>query len=308
MKDLKNLVSSSLKTNLDEFLQLTDYVVDLLRTESGHVGNLRITGRLVEMSPEGNATIIGDLHGDLNSLAQILKTRDFLKKAQRGDQSLLIFLGDYGDRGIYSPEVYYVVLKLKKLFPERVILMRGNHEGPHDILAYPHDLPEHLNRKFGEHSQDIYMKLRELFDQLYNAVLISERCILLHGGAPSQATTIDDLAYAHKKHPHETHLEEILWNDPEEDIRGTYPSPRGAGKLFGEDITAKLLKMLNVKLMIRGHEPSENGFKINHSGKILTLFSRTGPPYFNRRGAYLQLNLSEKIESAEGLKGFIKFL
>jgi len=302
------LLKEAMKVGPNEFLQLVKDVTHLLNNEKGQVGKLQVTGKLINVPPEVEAIIVGDIHGDLQSLAHILKSSDFVRKASRNEEVLTIFLGDYGDRSPYSPEVYYVVLKLKKLFPERVILMRGNHEGPYDILAYPHDLPEHLDRKFGEHSQDIYMKLRKLFDQLYNAVLISERCILLHGGAPSQATTIDDLAYAHKKHPHETHLEEILWNDPEEGIRGTYPSPRGAGKLFGEDITAKLLKMLNVNLMIRGHEPSEKGFKINHSGKILTIFSRTGPPYFNRRGAYLQLDLSEKIESAEGLKGFIKFL
>lgn len=302
------LVNEAMKVGPNEFVQLVEDVTHLLNSESGRVGKLQVMGRLINVPSKDEAIIVGDIHGDLRSLAHILKSSDFVRKASQNEEVLTIFLGDYGDRGPYSPEVYYVVLKLKKMFPEHVTLMRGNHEGPYDILAYPHDLPEHLHRKFGEHSQDIYRKLRELFDQLYNAVLISERCVLLHGGAPSQATTIDDLAYAHKKHPHETHLEEILWNDPEENMKGTYASPRGAGKLFGEDVTAKLLKMLNVKLMIRGHEPSENGFKINHSGKILTLFSRTGPPYFNRHGAYLQLNLSEKIESAEGLKGFIKFL
>jgi len=302
------LLNEAMKVGPNEFLRLVEDVTHLLNNEKGHVGKLLVMGKLLKVPSENEAVIVGDIHGDLQSLAHILKSSDFVRKASHNKEVLIIFLGDYGDRGSYSPEVYYVVLKLKKLFPKHVILMRGNHEGPYDILAYPHDLPEHLHRKFGEHSQDIYIKLQELFDQLYNAVLISDRYILLHGGAPSQATTIDDLAYAHKKHPHETHLEEILWNDPEENIKGTYASPRGAGKLFGEDITAKLLKMLNVKIMIRGHEPSENGFKINHNGKILTIFSRTGPPYFNRRGAYLQLNLSEKIESAEGLRGFIKFL
>jgi len=302
------LLNEAMKVGPNEFLRLVEDVTHLLNNEKGHLGKLLVIGKLLKMPPEDEAVIVGDIHGDLQSLVRILKSSDFVRKASHNKEVLMIFLGDYGDRGSYSPEVYYVVLKLKKLFPEHVILMRGNHEGPYDILAYPHDLPEHLHRKFGEHSQDVYIKLRELFDQLYNAVLISERCILLHGGGPSQATTIDDLAYAHKKHPHETHLEEILWNDPEENIKGTYASPRGAGKLFGEDITAKLLKMLNVKLMIRGHEPSENGFKINHSGKILTIFSRTGPPYFNHHGAYLQLNLSKKVERAEGLKGFIKFL
>jgi len=293
------------KANSDELLQVIEDAVQLLSREAGQVGSLRITGRLVSAPPKGEMTVVGDIHGDLESLAHVLKNSGFMEKTRIGEDSLLVFLGDYGDRGLYSPEVYYMVLKLKGMFPQKVVLMRGNHEGPNDLLAYPHDLPFHLNRKFGEVGADVYAKLRELFDQLYNAVLIEDRYILLHGGAPSKASTIEDLAYAHKKHPRETHLEEILWSDPSDAIKGTYPSPRGAGKLFGEDVTEKLLKLLNVNALIRGHEPSGEGFKINHNGKVLTLFSRIGPPYYNEHGAYLQLEASEKLENAKQLQQYV---
>jgi len=306
--DLRQLVNEALKTNLREFVQLTDNSIELLRKEEGHVGSLNIIGRLVEAQPKGEATVIGDIHGDLETLAQILQGSRFIEKMHEEKRPLLIFLGDYGDRGIYSPEVYYVVLKLKETYPEHVVLMRGNHEGPEDILASPHDLPKHLHRKFGEDWFKAYEKLRQLFDQLYNAVLVNEQYIMLHGGIPSQAKSIEDLAYAHKKHPNETHLEEILWNDPEEGISGTYPSPRGAGKLFGKDVTAKFLKMLNVKVLIRGHEPSEEGYKINHGGKILTLFSRKGEPYFNTQAAYLQLDLTAQVANAYQLKDSLRLL
>jgi len=296
-----DLADMAMKASPREFLQLAEKAAQLLALESGRLGSLRITGRLVEVPPVGEAVIVGDLHGDLASLTQILGESNFMEKAKDEEDILLIFLGDYGDRGVHSPEVYYVVLKLKKLFPERVVLMRGNHEGPDDLLASPHDLPIHLSRKFGENSSEVYLKLRELFNYLYTAVLIHERYILLHGGAPSQATTIDDIAYAHEKHPRELHLEEILWSDPWEGIKGTYASPRGAGRLFGENVTAKLLEMLGVRALVRGHEPSEEGFKTNHSGKVLTIFSRRGPPYHNHYGAYLYLNLSRKIEKTRQL-------
>jgi len=303
-----NLIDMAVKTNADEFLRLTKISIQLLAKESRRVGNLQITGKLAEVPPVGEAIIVGDIHGDLESLAHILENSNFIKKAKGGEDILLIFLGDYGDRGSYSPEVYYVVLKLKELFPERVVLMRGNHEGPDDLLAYPHDLPLHLNRKFGERSSEVYLKLRELFNYLYNAVLILERYILLHGGAPSQASTIDDVAYAHEKHPREPHLEEILWSDPLDDVKRTYASPRGAGRLFGEDVTDKLLEMLGVKALIRGHEPSEEGFKTNHDRKVLTIFSRRGPPYYNEHGAYLHLDISQKVEKTKQLlQGIRKF-
>jgi len=308
LKDLENLVSRSLKVSLDEFVQLTEHVINLQHSESGRIGNLKVTGRMVEVPSEGEAIIIGDLHGDLKSLTQILKMSNFLSTAQVGEQSLLIFLGDYGDRGLYSSEVYYIVLKLKESFPEKVVLMRGNHEGPDDLLASPHDLPMHLNNRFGEKWSIAYLKLKEFFNYLHNAVLVSDRCVMLHGGVPSQAKSLDDLAYAHLKHPREGHLEEILWSDPEEGIEGTYPSPRGAGRLFGEDVTTSFVKMLNVNVVIRGHEPCDVGFKINHSGRVLTLFSRKNDPYFNSYGAFLKFDLASQVKDVFQLQRFVRRL
>jgi diadenosine tetraphosphatase ApaH/serine/threonine PP2A family protein phosphatase len=300
-KDSSDLTKVAMNVGAQEFDELIDNAVELLGKEKGRVGNLLIEGKLAIIDPKGEITIVGDVHGDLESVQYVLKNSGFVKKARSDPNLLLVFLGDYGDRGFYSSEVYYVVLKLKELFPEQVVLMRGNHEGPNDLLAHPHDLPSHLHRKFGGDASRIYEKLRELFGLLYSGVLVKERYILLHGGPPSQASTIDDIAHAHQKHPSETHLEEILWSDPVDGIRGTYPSPRGAGRLFGEDITDKLLKMLNVKTLIRGHEPSGQGYKINHNGKAITLFSRKGPPYFNEQGAYLHLNAYEAVANVRQL-------
>jgi len=308
IEDVQNLVAESSEVGLDEFLQLSEHAIGLLRNENGQVRNMTVTGRLIEAPPEGEAIVVGDIHGDLEALSNVLKASEFLQEAERNESSLLIFLGDYGDRGRFSPEVYYIVLTLKARFPEHVILLRGNHEGPEDLLASPHDLPNHLQSRFGENWSKAYLKLKELFSQLYNAVVVGDHYVLLHGGAPSMAKSLDDLAYAHTKHPNESHLEEILWSDPEEGLKGTYPSPRGAGKLFGQDITERFLKIVNSNVLIRGHEPADAGFKINHGGRILTLFSRRGEPYYNSRGAFLQFDLAEKIENAFQLRRFVKQL
>jgi protein phosphatase len=302
------LAELATESNVEEFLGLVRKVSRRLATENGRVGTLKITGRFVEVLPVGEAIIVGDLHGDLQSLVHILEASKFLSKAKSGNDVLLVFLGDYGDRGTHSPEVYYVVLKLKEMFPERVILMRGNHEGPPDLLASPHDLPSQMKNKFREKGSEAYLKLRELYNHLYTGVIIKERIVLLHGGAPSQATTINDIAYAHETHPHERYLEEILWNDPWKGIKGTIASPRGAGRLFGEDVTNKLLKMLNVKALIRGHQSCPDGYKSMHGGRVLTLFSRKGPPYNNTFGAYLHLDISQKMEKPKQLlQGIHKF-
>jgi len=265
-----------------------------------------VKGKLVTLEPEGEAVIVSDVHGDLESLVYLLTDSIFIEKAQQNKNIFLIFLGDYGDRGPYSAEVYYITLKLKRQFPKNVILMRGNHEGPEDLLAHPHDLPSQFHRRFGSRGDGAYFSTRKLFDQLYNAVLVTDRFILIHGGFPANARSLDDLAYAHQKHPKETFLEEMLWSDPEENITGTCPSPRGAGKLFGNDVTEAFLKMLKAKALIRGHEPSSEGFKLNHDAKVLTLFSRKGEPYYNEKGAYLKIDLSLKTRNAEELLPYVR--
>ncbi|MHC3129291.1 MAG: serine/threonine protein phosphatase [Candidatus Bathyarchaeota archaeon] len=295
------LAELATESNVEEFLGLVRKVSRQLATENGRVGTLKITGRLVEVPPVGEAIIVGDLHGDLKSLVHILDDSNFLGKMKNRDNILLIFLGDYGDRGSHSPEVYYVVLKLKEMFPERIILMRGNHEGPPDLLASPHDLPIQMKNKFREKGQEAYLKLRELFNHLYTGVIIKERYVLVHGGVPSQAVSISDIAYAHETHPRERHLEEILWNDPWKGIKGTIASPRGAGRLFGSDVTRKFLRMLNVKALIRSHQFCPDGYKSIHQGTVLTLFSTKTPPYNNKFAAYLQLDLSQKPKTPKQL-------
>jgi diadenosine tetraphosphatase ApaH/serine/threonine PP2A family protein phosphatase len=305
-KPVLKLAKAALETNANDFINLTEEVTNWIKKENGQLGKMLIRGKLATLEPDGEAIIIGDLHGDLESLVQILRDSAFMEKVQKPENIFLIFLGDYGDRGSYSAEVYYITLKLKLQFPENVILMRGNHEGPEDLIAQPHDLPLQFSQRFGNEGSAVYSSIRRLFDQLYNTVLVESRYVLIHGGIPANARVLDDLAYAHEKHPKETLLEEMLWSDPEEGIVGTLASPRGAGRLFGSDVTEAFLQMLKVDALIRGHEPSNEGFKLNHNGGILTLFSRKGEPYCNEKGAYLKLDLSPKTGSAEGLLRWVR--
>jgi len=306
MKRLSDMIIEARQASPKDFLDVIDKASHLISDELRGLSSLQITGRLVHLPPRGEAIIIGDLHGDLKSLEYILKDSRFIEKASNREEIHIIFLGDYGDRGFRSPEVYHTVLSLKILFPERVILLQGNHEGPVDLLAYPHDLPYHLQMRFRDKWREIYTRLSSLFREFYTAVIVDQRCLMLHGGVPSKAKTLEDLAYAYQKHPAESHLEEILWSDPAEGIEGTLLSPRGAGRLFGEDVTSAFLDALGVKFLIRGHEPAGEGYMISHGGKILTLFSRKGSPYHNLYGAYLAFDLSRNFDSAWQLEPFIR--
>ena len=301
------LVEEAIRARGDDLAELAERVASILASEEGHVGAAEVVGRLIKLPSSGKAIVVGDIHGDLASLQHILRETQFIKRVEGGEELWLVFLGDYGDRGQRSPEVYYVVLKLKELFPSHVVLLRGNHEGPPDILAVPHDLPYYLMAKFGrDEGLRAYKELRGLWEHLYVAALVEGSLVMLHGGAPSRLRSLEDLAFAHLRHPAETHLEEVLWSDPEEGIVGAYPSWRGAGRAFGPDVTRRFLLTVGARVLVRGHEPCRFGYKIDHDGLILTLFSRKGPPYFNEAAAYLEVELSRKFNSALELEPFIR--
>jgi protein phosphatase len=75
------------------------------------------------LSPTGCFVVVGDLHGSIHDLLQILSAFEYPPA-----QSYL-FLGDYVDRGANSVEVLLVLYALKVLFPHHIYLLRGNHEG-----------------------------------------------------------------------------------------------------------------------------------------------------------------------------------
>jgi len=300
---LKDIIEKAVSSNDAEFSALIRNVLSIQKKErsDGIVGDLIVNEGLVRVAQGRNLILVGDLHGDLQSLAVILQRSKFLDDLS----SLIIFLGDYGDRGQESVEVYHVILHLKSRFSDRVILMRGNHEGPSDMPFYPHDLPEQIIGKFGSVGNSIYQELRSLFDAMYHGVLLENSYLILHAGVPTSFSSINDIATAHKTHPKTRYLEEILWNDPRE-IKGSEPSGRGYGRYFGKDVTEQALKITNTKALIRAHEPC-NGFKLNHDGLVLTLFSCKAP-YGNMEAAFLAINQESYNLNAEGLAKIVELI
>jgi protein phosphatase len=201
------------------------------------------------------AIIIGDIHGDLLSLRRAL---EYYK-----DNEYLIFLGDYLDRGEHQIEVLYKILKLKLEDPERVILLRGNHEF-FDIEFYPHDFPIILYKTYGENGIKLYKLYRELANYLPFILYIPGFAIILHGGIPRNTNFLNDLKYEDKI--------EIVWNDLY-DGKGFYPNYwRGVGYLFGEDIIKEVIEKYKVKYIVRGHSPP-----CSHTNNLVTIFTSKEP-------------------------------
>ncbi|QER41821.1 serine/threonine protein phosphatase [Thermodesulfobacterium sp. TA1] len=75
------------------------------------------------MSEDLRMFAIGDIHGCLDSLEALLE----ILPVDWG-HDLVVFLGDYIDRGESPKGVVERIVSLKKEYPDRVITLKGNHE------------------------------------------------------------------------------------------------------------------------------------------------------------------------------------
>ncbi len=246
---------------------------------------------------------VGDIHGDLETLLLILDNLS-VEEIDEGETAV-VFLGDYVDRGSQQLECLLVVLELKRLYPRSVFVLRGNHEPPPHLTPWPHDFPWQLEQLYGRlEGARVYSLCLDLFQRLPLAAFWGEGALFVHGGLPTEnykkASSIEEYLDTNAKEWSDVHTE-ILWNDPAEidDVR--IPSPRGAGFLWGKPVTKWVRKGFGVKLVVRGHEPSLQGYKLNHDNTVLTIFSRRGPPYFNEKACIAVLDSTigwwEKPES-----------
>ena len=240
--NLSSIIEESKTVQKEVFIEVLEKAIDLIQAESGRFGNQTVEDGLVHLEPVGEGLVIGDLHGDLKSLTTILKRSGLMEKLEESENTAVVFLGDYGDRGRSSAEVYYVILKLKLSFPQKIILLRGNHEGPEDLMASPHDMPVQFQMRFGKDWRAAYQKIRELHSYLYNIVLVRERYVMVHGGLPSKINSIKDFARAHLTHPKIALLEDLLWSDPANTLSGLNHPLEGQGISSGKKSLCKQLK------------------------------------------------------------------
>lgn len=298
---VKDSVDEAVVSSRKVFRKIED-TFEVMRTEHKE--------KTKEVKHSGVVFFVGDLHGDLDTLKKILEKIDV--SSMEKDETSLVFLGDYIDRGPKQLECLLTLLETWSLYPKNVILLRGNHEPLSNVSPYPHDFPEELIIRFGyEEGNKIYLKSRELFEILPMSAIINKEIIALHGGLPTttymKAESLLEYLNGRGREDSLSVAVELLWNDPMEDPLVRLPSPRGAGYLWGIPVTEWVRERFGIKLVIRGHEPSEMGYKFNHGGAVLTLFSRLGPPYFNRAAAYLALDLSSS-HWAESLLSSIYFI
>lgn len=124
-----------------------------------------------DMTPFRRVLAIGDIHGNLARLHSLFHRMDY-----RAEEDLLIFLGDYIDRGEQSAECLKFVMELSEKSPH-VITLTGNHEAMMLNYFENHSIREPMDENHGWfHSGGIptFNSLHRLYTEdsgLYHALL-----------------------------------------------------------------------------------------------------------------------------------------
>ena len=105
------------------------------------------------------------------------------------DRLTLVFAGDFVDRGFYSVETFLLLLALKVRYPERITLIRGNHESRQITQVY--GFYDECQRKYG--SGNVWRWCCEVFDYLALAAIVDGRVFCVHGGLSPNLHGIDQV-------------------------------------------------------------------------------------------------------------------
>jgi serine/threonine-protein phosphatase 2A catalytic subunit len=190
-----------------------------------------------------------------------------------------LFMGDYVDRGYYSVETVQLLVALKVRYPERITILRGNHESRQITQVY--GFYDECLRKYG--SANVWKHFTDLFDFLPLTALIEKQIFCLHGGLSPSIDNLDNIMEQDRVQevPHEGPMCDLLWSDPD-DRCGWGISPRGAGYTFGADISESFNHNNNLTLIARAHQLVMEGYNWGHEKSVVTIFS--APNYCYRCG------------------------
>lgn len=234
-------------------------------------------------------TVLGDLHGCYSCLKGALMQSDFFAKVeayridpQHNPKPLLVLLGDYIDRGMFSYNgVLRAVMQLYATAPENVFMLRGNHEYyiEYQGRIYGGVKPaEAINSLVGIMPNEMFEVYMKLFESLPNTLLF-DRTMFVHAGIPRDSTLRDKWTGLESLNDPEIRFQ-MLWSDPSQaDFIPENLQAQNARFPFGRLQFKSFMSRLGCNALIRGHEKIVEGFaRVYDDGSnvLMNVFSAGG--------------------------------
>ena len=217
---------------------------------------------LVEL--EAPLHVCGDIHGQYYDLLRIFEHCGY-----PGEYNYL-FLGDYVDRGKQSLETVCLLLCSKIKYPEKVTLLRGNHES--SVTNRIYGFYDECKRRYNVR---IWRSFTDLFNWLPVAAIIDEKILCMHGGLSPDLKNLQNITDISRPTdiPDTGLLCDLLWSDPDKDCVEYDENDRGVSVIFGEKIVQDFNKKNDLDLIIRAHQVVDDGYEFFAQRQLITIFS-----------------------------------
>lgn len=265
---------NSLSDLMEGYIQELPVLLSIKLREIERIGNVIEanlkgafqTGAVVDIPDGKEVIIVGDLHGKVDNLKNILQHKGNLGKIKRGE-AVLVILGDAVHNDIIgdveedeaveaakdmedSIETIRFLFQLKADHPDNVYYLLGNHDYFHPMIE-----------KFGVHQGQVFEEVLgerfgEVFINAYRQFLktspilarTDDGLVCVHAGPLKKGAGIDDIRQADTGDPLDDIIFDLTW--------GRYDFDEVPRQSYSAEDVGIFLHDVGGKKLIVGHNPS----------------------------------------------------